>query len=99
MGLPRSVKVARVVRVPPFRRWCCLSACPYQAEEQPHHIPFWASLSVAFGLFSLTTFNSGSRMLTLRLCLAPQPGCDSQYHTRLLTELVYPVRWLRCQYA
>lgn len=74
MGLPRSVQVAKVVKVPPFRRWCCLSACPYQAEEQPTTSHFGSSLSVAFGLFSLTTFNSGSLTLTIRLSLVPQPG-------------------------
>lgn len=98
-GLLCSVQVARARRIPPLRRWCCLSACPYQAEEQPTTSRFGPSLSIALACSSLTTFNSGSLTLILWLSLAPQPGRDSQYHTRPLAGLVYPVRWLHCQYA
>ena len=69
------------------------------SRRATHHVPFGSSLSIALACSSLTTFNSGSLTLILWFSLAPQPGRDSQYHTGPLTGLVYPVRWLHCQYA
>jgi hypothetical protein len=83
-GLPCSAQIARARKIPPLRRWCCLSACSYQAEEQPTTSRFGSSLSVAFSLFDFTTFNSGSLTLIFWPSLAPQPDCDFQYHTRPL---------------
>ena len=100
LGLPSSVQVTELGR---FRLFAGdTSASVFAPSKQTtDHMPFWLSpiVQVAFGSSSLTTFNSGSLMLTIQPSLAPHPGVTPRIMPDPSRDMTYPIRWLHFQSA
>lgn len=72
---------------------------PLPSRRATHHVPFWVKPISRFWLVQLDDVSLRFAYANPSTQPSASTGCDSRYHTRLLTELVYPVRWLHCQYA
>lgn len=70
----------------------CISACPYQAEEQLTTSLLGQAYQSLWLVRALRRLDSGSNYLVFWSSLAPQPGCDSQHHARPLTGSSIPLK-------